>query len=63
MKKSDLVVCKTFETRDDLLKFLNELDKKYNLSQIIIQIIKTSSWTYELFYIDYSLETEQDRLL
>ena len=36
MKRSDLITVKEFNSREDLLKFLNELDKKYNLNQIII---------------------------
>ena len=34
-QKSDLIVVKEFSSRDELLKFLNELDKEYNLDHII----------------------------
>jgi hypothetical protein len=62
-QRSDLIVVKQFNSQDKLLKFLNELDKKYNLSQIIISIVKDTFDRYEVFYKDYSLETEADRLL
>lgn len=63
MKRSDLITVKEFNSREDLLKFLNELDKKYNLNQIIISIAKDTFGRYEVFYTDYSLETPEDRLL
>jgi hypothetical protein len=63
MKRSDLITVKEFNSREDLLNFLNELDKKYNLTQIIISIVKDTFGRYEVFYTDYSLETPEDRLI
>lgn len=63
MQRSDLIVIKDFSSRTDLLKFLNELDKKYNLAQIIISIIKDGFGRYELCYKDLQLEKPEDRLL
>ena len=63
MKRSDLITVKEFNSREDLLKFFNELDKKYNLNQIIISIDKDTFGRYEVFYKDYSLEKPEDRLL
>lgn len=62
-QRSDLIIIKDFSSRGDLLQFLNELDKKYNLSQIIISIVPKSLGGYELFYKDYTLEKPEDRLL
>jgi hypothetical protein len=62
-KRTDFIVVKEFNSREDLLKFLNELDKKYNLNQIIISIAKDTFGRYEVFYKDYSLEKPEDRLL
>ena len=62
-QRSDLITVKEFNSREDLLKFLNELDKKYNLNQIIISIAKDTFGRYEVFYKDYSLEKPEDRLL
>ena len=62
-QRSDLIVVKQFNSQDELLKFLNELDKKYNLDKVIISIVKDTFGRYEVYYKDYSLETEQDRLL
>jgi len=62
-QRSDLITYKEFNSREDLLKFLNELDKKYNLSQVIISIVKDSFDRYEVYYKDYSLATPEDRLL
>lgn len=62
-QRSDLITYKEFNSREDLLKFLNELDKKYNLTQIIISINKDTFGRYEIFYKDYSLEKPEDRLL
>lgn len=62
MKRSDLINVKEFNSREDVLKFLNELDKEYNLVQIIISIIKDTFGRYEVFYTDYSLEKPEDRL-
>ena len=50
-------------SQDELLKFLNELDKKYNLAQIVISIVKDGFGRYEVYYKDYTKETEADRLL
>ena len=61
-QKSDLIVVKEFSSRDELLKFLNKLDKEYNLDHIIISISKDTFGRYEVFYRDYSLETPEDRL-
>ena len=63
MKRSDLITVQEFNSREDLLKFLNELDKKYNLSQIIISIAKDTFGRYEVFYKDYTKETVEDRLV
>ena len=41
----------------------NELDKKYNLAQIIVSIIKDGFGRYEVYYKDYTKETEADRVL
>lgn len=62
-QRSDLIVVKEFNSQYELLKFLNELDKKYNLAQIVISIVKDTFDRYEVFYKDYSLETEADRLI
>ena len=62
-KRTDLIIVKEFNSREDLLKFLNELDKKYNLNQIIISIVKDTFDRYEVYYKDYSLEKPEDRLL
>lgn len=62
-QRSDLIIVKDFSSREDLLQFLNELDKKYNLNQIIISIVPKSLGGYELFYKDYTLEKPEDRLL
>jgi len=58
-----MISVKDCNSQDELLKFLNELDKKYNLSQIIISIVKDSFNKYEVYYKDYTKETEADRLL
>jgi hypothetical protein len=63
MKRSDLIIVKEFNSRSSLLEFLNELDKKYNLNQIIISIVKDTFDRYEVYYKDYSLEKPEDRLL
>ena len=63
MGRSDLITVKEFNSREDLLKFLNELDKKYNLAQIIISIVKDGFGRYEVFYKDYSLAKKSDTLL
>ena len=62
-QRSDLIVVKQFNSQYELLKFLNELDKKYNLAQIIVSIIKDGFGRYEVYYKDYTKETEADRLL
>ena len=62
-QRSNLITVKEFNSREDLLKFLNELDKKYNLNQIIISIAKDTFSRYEVFYKDYSLEKPEDRLV
>ena len=58
-----MISVKNCNSQDELLKFLNELDKKYNLNQIIISIIKDTFDRYEVFYKDYSLAKDSDRLL
>ena len=63
MKRSDLITVKEFNSRSSLLEFLNELDKKYNLNQIIISIVKDTFDIYEVYYKDYSLEKPEDRLV
>ena len=63
MKRSDLITVKEFNSQPSLLEFLNELDKKYNLNQIIISIVKDTFDRYEVYYKDYSLEKPEDRLL
>lgn len=62
-QRSDMISVKNFNSQDELLKFLNELDKKYNLAQIIVSIIKDGFVRYEVYYKDYTKETEADRLL
>ena len=63
MKRSDMISVKNCNSQDELLIFLNELDKEYNLAQIIVSIIKDSLYTkYEVYYKDYTKETEADRL-
>lgn len=62
-KQNDLIVVKQFNSQTDLLEFLNNTDKKYNLDKVIISIVKDTFGRYEVYYKDYSLETEQDRLL
>ena len=58
-----MIVVKELNSQQDLLKFLNELDKKYNLAQIIVSIVKDGFGRYEVYYKDYTKETEADRLL
>lgn len=62
-QRSDMISVNNFNSQDELLKFLNELDKKYNLAQIIVSIIKDGFGRYEVYYKDYTKETEADRLL
>lgn len=63
MKRSDMISVKNCNSQDELLIFLNELDKEYNLAQIIVSIIKDSLHAkYEVYYKDYTKETEADRL-
>jgi len=50
-------------SQEELLKFLNELDKEYNLPQIIISVIKDGFGRYEVYYKDYTKETAADRLI
>ena len=63
IQRSNLIVVKDFSSREDLLQFLNKLDKEYNLDHIIISICKDTFDRYEVFYKDYSLETPEDRLI
>ena len=63
IQRSDLVSVKNCNSQDELLKFLNELDKKYNLPEIIITIIKDGFGRYEVYYKDYTKETFEDRLI
>ena len=63
IQRSDMISVKNFNSQDELLKFLNELDKKYNLAQIIISIIKDGFGRYEVYYKDYTKETVADRLI
>jgi hypothetical protein len=58
-----MISVKNCNSQDELLKFLNELDKKYNLAQIIVSVIKDGFGRYEVYYKDYTKETEADRLL
>lgn len=58
-----MISVKNCNSQDELLKFLNELDKKYNLVQIIVSIIKAGFGRYEVYYKDYTKVTEADRLL
>ena len=62
-RRTRLITYKECSSREELLDFLWELEQKYNLKQVVISIVKTSSWSYEVFYQDYSKETEEDRLL
>ena len=61
-QRSDMISVKNCNSQDELLKFLNELDKKYNLAQIIISIVKDGFSKYEVYYKDYTKETAADRL-
>ncbi len=61
-QRSDMISVNNCSSQDDLLKFLNELDKEYNLAQIIISIIKDGFGRYEVYYKDYTKETAEDRL-
>lgn len=61
-KRTQLITCKEFYSRKDLLDFLWELEQKYRLDVIVISIVKTTLG-YELFYRDLSKETREDRLL
>ncbi len=62
-QRSNLITVKEFNSQLNLLEFLNNMDKKYNLSQVIISIVKDSFDRYEVYYKDYSLATPEDRLL
>ena len=62
-QRSDMISVKNCNSQDELLKFLNELDKKYNLVQIVISIVKDGFGRYEIYYKDYTKETTADRLL
>ena len=62
-QRSNLITVKEFNSQLNLLEFLNNIDKKYNLSQVIISIVKDSFDRYEVYYKDYSLEKPEDRLL
>lgn len=62
-QRSDMISIKNCNSQDELLKFLNELDKKFNLAQIVISIVKDGFGRYEVYYKDYTKETEVDRLL
>lgn len=62
-QRSNLITVKEFNSQLNLLEFLNNMDKKYNLSQVIISIVKDSFDRYEVYYKDYSLEKPEDRLL
>ena len=61
-QRSDMIAVKNCNSQDELLKFLNELDKKFNLAQIVISIVKDGFGRYEVYYKDYTKETEADRL-
>lgn len=62
-QRSDLITVKEFGSQINLLEFLNELDKKYNLAQIIISIVKDGFGRYEVYYKDYTKVTAADKLL
>ena len=62
-QRSDLITVKEFNSQLNLLEFLNNMDKKYNLSQVIISIVKDGFGRYEVYYKDYTKATEADRLL
>lgn len=62
-QSSDMISVKNCNSQDELLKFLNKLDKNYNLAQIIISIVKDTFSRYEVYYKDYTKETAADRLL
>ena len=61
-QRSDMISVKNCNSQDELLKFLNELDKEYNLAQIIISIVKDGFERYEVYYKNYTKETVADRL-
>ena len=62
-QRSDMISVKNCNSQDELLKFLNELDKKYSLADIVISIVKDGFERYEVYYKDYTKETAADRLL
>lgn len=62
-QRSDMISVKNCNSQDELLKFLNELDKNYNLAQIVISIVKDGFGRYEVYYKDYTKETDADRLI
>lgn len=61
-QRSDMISVNNCNSQDELLKFLNELDKKYNLAQIVISIVKDGFGRYEVYYKDFTKETAEDRL-
>lgn len=58
-----MISVKNCNSQDELLKFLNELDKKYSLADIVISIVKDGFERYEVYYKDYTKETTEDRLI
>ena len=62
-QRSDMISVKNCNSQDELLKFLNELDKKYSLADIVISIVKDGFERYEVYYKDYTKETAEDRLI
>jgi hypothetical protein len=58
-----MISVKNCNSQDELLKFLNELDKKYSLADIVISIVKDGFERYEVYYKDYTKETAEDRLI
>lgn len=63
IQRSDMISVKNCNSQDELLKFLNELDKKYSLADIVISIVKDGFERYEVYYKDYTKETAEDRLI
>lgn len=63
IQRSDMISVENCNSQEELLKFLNKLDKEYNLAQIIISVIKDGFGRYEVYYKDYTKETAADRLI
>ena len=63
IQRSDMISVENCNSQDELLKFLNKLDKEYSLADIIISVVKDGFGRYEVYYKDYTKETAADRLI